>query len=372
MTNIQFPGNVPPQRDGDANVRDKPTKGPKSSKSFGNVEQQKQPVSEKDAEEKGLINKEEKVEKKKSSLFDLSQSQKKEGTDEGKTTKMPIQKEMAGAKKPEEQVAQQKELISSADSKLKSLLEQKADVETATREAAQQNAAEGKVKAGKMFSAQQEIANKEAAIKGEGKVEGKVEALGEEGFSKKGRVESGSSEGRPELAALEQSKQNPFSESSTQIDTKVGRDEAAKPSETIQQIADKIVEKLQTVRTGDKIETTITLKSPPVLEGASVTVTSSATAKGQIEISFQNLSQDGKLLIDQNSASLKLALEKNGYAVHDIVSVPKEIQAAPMSAETSKEQREGQRDQGRGGEGGGGEGGGRGKGQGQQQQQRNR
>jgi hypothetical protein len=352
-SNINPLSNVPtPNRDKEDRALEKPTSKPQTDRQFQQVRQSK--------ERKPDITPEKKSDDqpvKKSSLFDLPKTQRKPARDEEEG-------ELTGVtpKKTEEQPE--------VDEEGKQPEMEEADAEFGK----EKQPLDGKqlppgVGQSKLQQQQQELLAKTEGLSKKG------ESFEELGTKKISTTEKG--EGRPELAALDQqSKQNPFAAASTQIDTKVGKEESAKPSETIQQIADKIVEKLQVVRTGDKIDTTITLKSPPMLDGASITVTSSATAKGEISLAFSNLSPEGKALIDQNSAQLKLALEKNGYTVHDVVSVPKEIQAAPISAEqTSKDQREDQRERGGKGGGGGDKGEGRGGGggdRGQQQQQRNR
>lgn len=354
MSNIDPLSSRPsPSPERDQGTASKPVGQPQSDKNFAQIQEnsrreqskrKQQTGQEKKEPEEGVTNKPAEAAPKKSSLFDLSQTQRKP-PEEGE--KQPF----ATAGKPT------------------------SEAEQAGQQQAGQAIKEGKPAIGTpptQAQLQQQMIGKEGAMRSEtGKGEGAQEVS-----LKKDSV-TDKSEGRPELAALDQqSKQNPFAETSTQIDSKVGKEEAAKPSSTIQQIADKIVEKLQTVQTGDKIDTTITLKSPPMLEGASITITSSASAKGEISLAFSNLSPEGKALIDQNTASLKLALEKNGYTVHDVVSVPKEIQAAPLSSEgaSKDQQREGEKDRGGGGGGreGGGREGGAGGGKGQQQQQRNR
>lgn len=90
----------------------------------------------------------------------------------------------------------------------------------------------------------------------------------------------------------------------------------------IQQIVNQMIDKLYVVQTTDKTETIITLKHPPIFEGANLIVTSFDTAKKEFNLAFENLTPAAKHLLDlqQNRNDLKLALEEKGYAVHIVIT----------------------------------------------------
>jgi hypothetical protein len=90
----------------------------------------------------------------------------------------------------------------------------------------------------------------------------------------------------------------------------------------IQDIVNQMVAKLQTARTEGKTDTIITLKQPPMFDGANLIVTSFDSAKKEFNIAFENLSPQAKQMLDlqQNRNDLKLALEEKGYGVHIIVT----------------------------------------------------
>ncbi len=86
----------------------------------------------------------------------------------------------------------------------------------------------------------------------------------------------------------------------------------------IQDIVNQLIEKAYEMSLDGKTETTITLKHPPILQGANLIVTSFDSAKNEFNIAFENLSQQGKYLLDlsANQALLLNALHEKGYAVH--------------------------------------------------------
>jgi hypothetical protein len=105
----------------------------------------------------------------------------------------------------------------------------------------------------------------------------------------------------------------------------------------IQQIADQ----LSVVSTDAKSDTTITLKNIPQFEGVRVIVTTYPTARGEINVTFENLTQEGKLILDMvdNRAALKQALDQKGFIVHMIVTTTVTIERT--YAEGSGAQKEG-------------------------------
>jgi hypothetical protein len=118
---------------------------------------------------------------------------------------------------------------------------------------------------------------------------------------------------------------------------------------TTQQLVDAIVKAVSTVAYEGKTDTVVTLKQPPLFEGANIVLTSYESAKGQFNIRFENLSQGAKSFMDmqQNKDSLLFALQQKGYAVHILVSTtmtetPKFVETAQQTQKDSNAEDQGQ------------------------------
>lgn len=86
---------------------------------------------------------------------------------------------------------------------------------------------------------------------------------------------------------------------------------------TIQQIVDQIVNKIYVVKEDGRSDTTIVLKNPPLFEGVKITLSSYESARGQYNITFENLTQMAKNVLDfqANRDALKIALDDVGVVV---------------------------------------------------------
>ncbi len=93
-------------------------------------------------------------------------------------------------------------------------------------------------------------------------------------------------------------------------------------SATIKDLATQIIDRIQVMRKEDQTSTMITLRHPPILEGATITLTTSDHAKKEFNISFANLSPDAKLFLDRklNEDSLTQTLERKGIVVHMVTT----------------------------------------------------
>jgi len=121
----------------------------------------------------------------------------------------------------------------------------------------------------------------------------------------------------------------------------------------IQEIVDQIVDKLYTLKLDGKSETVITLKHPPLLSGSNVVIKSFASARGEFNIAFENLTQAAKQLLDmqENQNSLRFALEQKGYVVHILTTTTlSETLTVAEGEELARDGREeqGSEDQGQG------------------------
>ena len=105
---------------------------------------------------------------------------------------------------------------------------------------------------------------------------------------------------------------------------------------------------LQVVKTGQKTEVTINLGQPGIFQGATVVVTENATAKGQLDIAFYNLSSnDARNLISlkKNQDMLQARLLERGYAINQIKIEEKPIE--PSKPEESQDTAQGDTSQSR-------------------------
>jgi hypothetical protein len=108
---------------------------------------------------------------------------------------------------------------------------------------------------------------------------------------------------------------------------------------------------MYTVDKHGQTDTVITLKYPPLFQDAKIIVTSFDSAKGEFNISFENLTQAAQLLLDkeENRQSLLSALEKRGYNVHILSTTT--VETAPIYEERpishAREKEQDERQQGR-------------------------
>ena len=116
----------------------------------------------------------------------------------------------------------------------------------------------------------------------------------------------------------------------------------------IQEIIDQMVKSIQTIDQQGKTDTVLTLKHPPIFEGANLIITAYDNAKGEFNLAFENLTQAAKQLLDMriNQESLRQALEQRGYAVHIVVTTTL-VENRPI-AEASPANNQEREDQGKG------------------------
>lgn len=89
-------------------------------------------------------------------------------------------------------------------------------------------------------------------------------------------------------------------------------------AKNIQELINQMVKEAQNLEVNGKSETTVVLKNPPIFEGANIVITSFDSAKGQFNISFENLKPEAQALLNmqQHRTDLIQSLEKKGYNVH--------------------------------------------------------
>lgn len=113
----------------------------------------------------------------------------------------------------------------------------------------------------------------------------------------------------------------------------------------MQALIDQMVDKLSTIKTGDITDTVMSIKNPPIFEGSELVVTSFGTARGEFNISFTNLTQEAKALLDSQRSNLMNALEQKGYVTHIVVTTTEPYERTVAEANPSQanpQQRENQ------------------------------
>lgn len=172
----------------------------------------------------------------------------------------------------------------------------------------------------------------------------------EKSKSESGAEKTGALEERAKLAVN-------ASIQSAELQTDAGKTQESQQTpraSTIREIAAQIVERIQVMKRDDLTTTLVTLRHPPILEGATISLTTSDHAKREFNISFANLSPEAKLFIDRklNEDSLTATLERKGIIVHMLTTttqpetlIKTETGQPTRDQEQQREQREGKKDQ---------------------------
>lgn len=112
--------------------------------------------------------------------------------------------------------------------------------------------------------------------------------------------------------------------SADDLQAQIGDDiqQSTSHSATIKELINKMVEGIQTIKKGNETETVVTLKYPPILAGAHLNLSTTSTAKGEFNVSFTNLTPDGKNFLDQRLVgnALTAAMEDKGIVIHIVTT----------------------------------------------------
>ena len=116
-------------------------------------------------------------------------------------------------------------------------------------------------------------------------------------------------------------KEMPFDIQQRQLETlsKEATEMAQGPSR-IHKLIEKMVKRLTIMETTGRNETSMTIKNSATFEGTRVLITEFNSAKGEFNLTFENLTQQGKNLLDAHQNTLKMGLEQKGYVVHMITT----------------------------------------------------
>jgi hypothetical protein len=110
-------------------------------------------------------------------------------------------------------------------------------------------------------------------------------------------------------------------------------------SATLQALIEQLVKEITVMTKEDKTETTLTLSQPPLFAGAQVTMTGFDSARGQVNITFANLTQNAQVIVQQQQQNLLAGLEAKGYQVHIFVATTAVNEPVIAKAEINKDQR---------------------------------
>ncbi|KIC71102.1 hypothetical protein DB44_ER00310 [Candidatus Protochlamydia amoebophila] len=125
--------------------------------------------------------------------------------------------------------------------------------------------------------------------------------------------------------------------------------EEPKTLSSIKDIVAQIVEKMQIIKTGEKTDTVVTLRYPPIFEGATVTLTNFEGAAREFNVAFANLTDEAKRFLDRKI--VEDSLVENLARQDIIVNVLTTTTLPEANADTdsykyfTREEREQKRDQ---------------------------
>lgn len=127
------------------------------------------------------------------------------------------------------------------------------------------------------------------------------------------------------------------------VNLNISTEKAVIPVSNIQEIINQMVAKVTEMKNAGTTETVVTLKHPPIFEGATIVVTGFDSAKNEFNITIENLTQAAKQLLDQqgNKDSLLHSLEQKGYAVHILttttVAENRPVASLPQDEQTGRQ-----------------------------------
>jgi len=117
-------------------------------------------------------------------------------------------------------------------------------------------------------------------------------------------------------------------------------------TQEMKDLVEQVAKTLTIVKAKGQTETIMTLKHPPLFEGAQLKMTAYESAKGEFNLTFTNLTQEAKNLLDAHQNGLHQTLDSRGFIVHIVVTSTVDEGPATFEGEpTAKQEKE---DQGQG------------------------
>lgn len=117
----------------------------------------------------------------------------------------------------------------------------------------------------------------------------------------------------------------------------------------IKEVVDQIVDRIYTLKTGGQTDTTIVLKHGGLFDGVTVKISSYQSARGEFNITFSNLTQQAKGILDVNEDALRQSFATKGLTVHIFATSP--VPEPIIRTDSGEMSREGRREEGGGEEG---------------------
>lgn len=106
-----------------------------------------------------------------------------------------------------------------------------------------------------------------------------------------------------------------------------------------------MVGKMTTLSNEGKTDTVMVLKHPPLFEGVSLKITAFQSARGEFNISFENLKPEALKLLQAQGDGLKMALQNKGFTVHILSATTVDAPIRAGEAQAGREQGEEQQRQ---------------------------
>ena len=118
-------------------------------------------------------------------------------------------------------------------------------------------------------------------------------------------------------------------------------------SATIRELAAQIIERIQVMRKKDETHTMVTLRHPPILAGATLTIATTDQAKKECTITFANLSPEAKVFLDRKlkEDSLTENLDRKGIVVHQLTTTTEAQPLVATEAGQASKDQQGQQQQ---------------------------
>jgi len=115
----------------------------------------------------------------------------------------------------------------------------------------------------------------------------------------------------------------------------------------IRELVNQITKTIEVLEMSGKTETVVVLKNPPIFEGARVVITGFDSARKDVHIAFENLTNAAQHLVDlqANRAQLLNSLEREGYNVRIFTSTTSDVPRLVTGSDLPDRQQRDPRDQ---------------------------
>lgn len=116
------------------------------------------------------------------------------------------------------------------------------------------------------------------------------------------------------------------------------------PASTLQDIVNEVAESIKVMQHEGRTDTIVTLRHPPLLKGATLTLSTSDPTSGEFKITFANLKIPGaKEFLDSRLAdhSLQTGLERKGIVILSLITTTQPESPAFINPKPTDQQQEG-------------------------------